>query len=340
MTCCPNCFGDRGLRKSIFPSQKSQYGKCNYCLSEDVLVLEAQELGDVFATIANIYEPNEEGQSLIQCLRKDWHLFDHERMDDQRAGDLLAEILGDTAILRGTFAPSPSYYTDRLIHWEKLRDELMFGNRFFPTAELDQDRLANLLTHLILDPDELATDWYRARLLRQDTPYPIQKMGAPTKKLASNGRANPAGIPYLYLGSTEQTAIAEIRPHTGETACVATFTTPQDLKVIDLRDPRRSVSPFVLGDEETIGFMRSDIEFLARLGDELTRPVVPDSAAFDYVPSQYLCEFIKKCGYDGVIYRSSVGEGINMALFDPSRATGGTVMQRLVTRVLVELQES
>jgi hypothetical protein len=38
--------------------------------------------------------------------------------------------------------------------------------------------------------------------------------------------------------------------------------------------------------------MRSDLPFLERLGDELTRPVVPQAAAIDYTPSQYLSEFI------------------------------------------------
>ena len=265
-------------------------------------------------------------------------MFDHARMEDSLAKDLLAEILNNGEIVRKPFAPSTIYETDRLMRWEKLRDELMFGNRFFPSAEMDRERLTNLLSYLILDSDELPTQWYRARLLQQGQPYLIADMGAPPKKLATHGRANPAGIPYLYLGSTERTAIAEIRPYTGELACVADFSTLSDLKIVDLRNPRRSVSPFVLGDEETIGFMRGDISFLARLGEELTRPVVPQSAAIDYVPSQYLCEFIKKCGYDGVMYRSSVGDGVNMALFDPARATPGAVKQRLVSRVLVEIE--
>jgi hypothetical protein len=82
--------------------------------------------------------------------------------------------------------------------------------------------------------------------------------------------------------------------------------------------------------------MRSDIPFLERLGDELTRPVLPQAAAIDYTPSQYLCEFIKKCGYKGVIYRSSVGEGMNLALFDPALATPGNITQHRVTRVSVD----
>ena len=63
--------------------------------------------------------------------------------------------------------------------------------------------------------------------------------------------------------------------------------------------------------------------------------MLPQGAAIDYVPSQYLCEFIKKCGYDGVVYRSSVSDGINLALFDPSRAVGGAVVLYNITRVSV-----
>ncbi len=89
-------------------------------------------------------------------------------------------------------------------------------------------------------------------------------MGAPSKRIASHGRANPAGIPYLYLGSKPVTAISEVRPYTGEKACVADFTTPADLKLIDLRNPRSMVSPFLLADAADIGKMRNDLPFLER----------------------------------------------------------------------------
>jgi hypothetical protein len=119
---------------------------------------------------------------------------------------------------------------------------------------------------------------------------------------------------------------------------VAEFTTPADLKVIDLRSPRKMVSPFLLEDVIDIEKLRNDLPFLERLGDELTRPVIPQAAAIDYIPSQYLCEFIKNCRYQGVIYRSSVSpDGINLALFDPALACCGGVAQYRVTRVSVEI---
>jgi hypothetical protein len=97
------------------------------------------------------------------------------------------------------------------------------------------------------------------------------------------------------------------------------------------------VSPFLLGGSSDIGQLRADMPFLERLGEELTRPVLPSGAAIDYIPSQYLCEFVKQIGYDGVVYRSSVSEGINLALFDPSKAEGGAASRYRVDRVSVDV---
>jgi hypothetical protein len=215
---------------------------------------------------------------------------------------------------------------------------LMYHNRYFPAANIDLERLELLLSSLVLDSDEIPRQWYRARMQSGDTPFAIADMGAPPPRVASHGRANPAGIPYLYLGSKPETAISEIRPHTGEMASVANFTTLETLKLIDLRHPKQMISPFLLEDAADIVRLRADLPFLERLGDELTRPVLPQAAAIDYTPSQYLCEFIKKCGYDGVVYRSSVSEGINLALFKPELAERGSVAQYRVARVSVDVQ--
>jgi hypothetical protein len=113
----------------------------------------------------------------------------------------------------------------------------MYHNRYFPEKTIDLDRLEALLSPLTVDADELPSVWYRARIRHGDVPYTADQMGAPHKRIASHGRANPAGIPYLYLGSAQDPAISEIRPHTGEIACVADFTTPTALKLVDLRTP-------------------------------------------------------------------------------------------------------
>jgi hypothetical protein len=340
MSCCPECFGDRGLRKNIIPLRSTEVGQCSYCSTQNVALLAPTQLAEYFELLISAYKPDAGGKLLVQWFREDWGLFEHPRMDDYRAKDLLGEILNDGEIARQAFIPIAGMEAGRLIEWEELRDELMYRNRFFPAVNVDLDRLELLLSPLTLDADEVPTLWYRARIQTSESPFVIGEMGAPPKRIASHGRANPAGIPYLYLGSTQETAVSEIRPHTGEMACVADFTTPLNLKLVDLRHPKKMVSPFLLPDAEDIGRMRSDLPFLERLGDELTRPVVPQSAAIDYTPSQYLCEFIKKCGYDGVVYRSSVSDGINLALFAPTLARPGAVVQYRVVRVSVVVTAS
>jgi len=338
MNCCAECFGDRDLRKSIIPLRSTEIGRCSCCGSENVAVLPPSQLTEYFELLTSAYRKDQGGKLLIRWFREDWAMFEHPNMNDSRAMALLAEILDDGEIVQETFLPAGNFAADQLSEWEKLRDELMYQNRFFPEANIDLERLELLLSQLTLDADEVPSLWYRARLQTSEAPFVMAEMGAPPKRIASHGRANPAGIPYLYLGSTQGTAISEIRPHTGEMACVADFRTTNNLKLVDLRSPRKMVSPFLLEDAEDVGRMRSDIPFLERLGDELTRPVLPQAAAIDYTPSQYLCEFIKKCGYNGVVYRSSVGKGMNLALFDPALAESGIVTQYRVARVSVDVE--
>jgi hypothetical protein len=271
-------------------------------------------------------------------MKHDWQLFSHPKMDVAHAKELLAEILDNGDIVRKLFVPSPHYKSDGLIRWETLRDEMMYRNRWFLDVSIDTERLENLLVHV--PADDLPERWFRARILSGDEILPIDEMGAPPKRRASNGRANPAGIPYLYLGSLPETAVSEVRPYTGEVACVAEFTIRSPLRAVDLRHPRNVVSPFVLESASAIGQLRADIPFLERLGEELTRPVLPAGAAVDYIPSQYLCEFIKKCGYDGAVYRSSVSGGFNLALFDPSKAIGGVVGLYDVKKVWVDVEHA
>lgn len=332
--CCPECFGDRGLRENIFPLLSPKRGACDFCKTASVPLVEPIQLSAYFEMLANVYEADPAGRSLVEWMKDDWQLFSHPTMDVAHAKELLGEILDDGDIVRHSFSPSPNYVSEGLVQWETLRDEMMHRNRWFLDMSLDMARLRQLLD-LLLAP-ELPGQWYRARIRNDDGMYPIGEMGAPPKRRASHGRANPAGIPYLYLGSLPETAVAEIRPHTGEIACVANFTIPK-INAVDLRHPRELTSPFILTDASEIGQLRADLPFLERLGEELTRPVLPQGAAIDYIPSQYLCEFIKKSGFDGVVYRSSVSDGINLALFDPDKAEGGNVVQYNVKRVAVDV---
>jgi hypothetical protein len=76
--------------------------------------------------------------------------------------------------------------------------------------------------------------------------------------------------------------------------------------------------PFSIG-EDILGISSSETHIL--LFGERTFPTNRRGEnELDYLPSQYLCEFIKSIGFDGVEYRSSLYEGgFNIALFDDNK---------------------
>ena len=317
MKCCGSCFEDRVLKDEILRLSDDS-GNCEICLAQDTPVVDAKKLSDKFELVCDIYEEQEDGEQLVDWLIKDWELFAVER---NGATTLLIEILGSAERVRRMYQPSAMCVTDSLGGWESLRDELRTRNRFFPDTRLGTVRVGVLLENLEMGAGKVTDTWFRARIEDDGTPIPSDEMGAPPPGNASSGRANPVGIPYLYVGSEPDTAVTEVRPQLGETLTVAKFTIEVDAKVVDLRSPRQSIAPFLMEDIEDIAALRGHIDFFERLGRELKTPIVPSAAAVDYIPSQYLCELIKKVGYDGVVYGSSVSSGVNLALFQPWKAT-------------------
>src|SRR6267378_2662253 len=184
MNCCAECFGDRGLRKDLIPSRSTETGRCSYCGSENVQILPPAQLAEYFELLIGAYKKDEAGKLLVQWFREDWQLFEHPNMDGSRAKDLLAEILDDGEIVRQKFVPAGNFESDPLSEWEKLRDELMYQNRFFPEANIDLERLRFLLSPLTLDAEEVPKSWFRARIQLGERPFVVGEMGAPPKRTA------------------------------------------------------------------------------------------------------------------------------------------------------------
>lgn len=63
-------------------------------------------------------------------------------------------------------------------------------------------------------------------------PYSHERM-KPISFSATEGRANPKGIPYLYLATDKQVAMSEVRPWVGPIVSVGQFKTMRDLRLID-----------------------------------------------------------------------------------------------------------
>jgi len=136
-------------------------------------------------------------------------------------------------------------------------------------------------------------------------------IGAPPPGVAGVGRLNRAGVPVLYLASKAYTALAEIRPHPGHYVSIGGFETLADRRMADF-DP--DIAAFSASDDRLDLF-----EIIQSLDRLMSAPVTPDDKA-GYLLTQLLAEVLISRGFDGVRYRSSVSDGVNICLFDPAAA--------------------
>lgn len=129
---------------------------------------------------------------------------------------------------------------------------------------------------------------------------------------ANEGRANPRGIPYLYLSSNRETALAEVRPWAGSFVSVGQFKMARDLSIVNCTNKGKR---YTFYPKEPSPKIRQEAVW-ADIDKAFSRPITLTDDVADYVPTQVLSELFKSKGSDGIGYRSSLGDGYNIALFD------------------------
>ncbi len=146
----------------------------------------------------------------------------------------------------------------------------------------------------------------------EPAPYAPERM-KPLRSSAHEGRVNPRGIPCLYAASNKETAVAEVRPWLGALVSVARLSVSRELRLVNCSGDK--------GIEHEIWFEepppeeRNEIVWRA-IGHAFSDPVSPDPSVAEYAPTQVLAEQFRKNGYDGLVYRSRLGGGTNLAVFD------------------------
>jgi hypothetical protein len=315
MYCCSNCFYDKFL-KDYFSKESKRIDSCSFCGSNNVGVLEPEYLSDLFQIVMDLYKTSTSPEALFlhEQFQKDWFLFP-DSLSFEKRKCLIDGICAGRISSAEKYIPRIKQMIDRSEQWNTFREELKHVNRFFPVKVPANDNLRVLFDSLILPKGENPREIYRARINKKGQHFKVTEMGRPPNDRTPNGRANPLGISYLYAASDTLTAISEVQPYKGEIVTVVKIQINATKVIADLRDPKRTISPFGL-EEESLESLYSEIPYLVTLGEELSKPIIPKEAALEYLPSQYLCEFIKSIGFAGVLYQSSLGEGFNLALFD------------------------
>ena len=142
-------------------------------------------------------------------------------------------------------------------------------------------------------------------------PYGPRRM-MPYSDKAAEGRVNPVGIPCLYAATNWKTAVAEVRPWIGSYVSVATLEVKRQIVIANCTtDDLKFYVYFAEPDAE-----ERAKESWREIDRAFARPVDRSDHFADYAPTQVLAETFRSMGLDGVAYRSSLGEGHNVALFD------------------------
>lgn len=329
--CCISCFHDVVIRDFIGKDHGN--GRCGHCRTADVFTVDTEKLSQFFEPFLGLVEENDDGNSLSDILQNLFHMFNNQVEDKDR---LIAHILGEE--YGNKKYKLKHHYQEHLDGWEEFKNEIKHKNRFFPEKSMysslfdikDDDfdgDFFDMIEQLKIDYHE-EDKFYRARI--NESLLTKDKMGMPPKEYASAGRANPIGISYLYLSNNKPTCIAEVRPNNTSKIHISEFKLLRDVSLIDLTNPRKkmSICKFEEGHYNDVISILNLIEALSR---ELSIPVRPESSNIDYIPTQFLCEFLKsfsKC--DGIIFESSFGSGLNFVFFSE---VGFSVSDPIIHRV-------
>jgi len=143
-------------------------------------------------------------------------------------------------------------------------------------------------------------------------PFSSDRM-KPLPYSAREGRVNPKGLPCLYLATDKETAMAEVRPWLGSYISVGQFKTLKDLVLVDCSvDHGRGFTIFF---EEPTPDQREKAVW-GDIDEAFSEPVTSGDSTADYAPTQILGESFRRQGFDGIAYKSLLGAGFNVALFD------------------------
>lgn len=195
----------------------------------------------------------------------------------------------------------------------------------------------------VVEPDR---SWFRSRIgvaeeavhigdhrvHRIAVPYKGEALGALAPAKANANRMNRQGVSVLYVASEIDTALAEIRPHPAQLLSIGGFKPSHELRVANFDVP---IAGFAANDDRLATFAA-----IYHIDTLLSTPIVPEER-HRYAVTQLLTDILIRRGFEGVTYRSSVGQGKNLCAFNPADFVydDSTAAVRQVTKLTYEFAD-
>ena len=317
MKLCPNCVSDQELKGFITSSD--DIDDCKLCSSKKQPCIDVTELLDFFQELVDNFRIVKKGESLKNRIQVNWSFFSSSNI----ATKVIDFVLPNLSTKISSSKQSVEYIDDIIdnySYWETLKEELKWHKRFISNIKyLDEDLGWGgfFNTQFELNPNE---ELFRARIHQQSrlAAFEIEEMMCPKKEIVSGGRANPLGIPFLYLSDNPETVLYEVR---------ASYLDELSIAIFRLKEKHHSIK-IVDFTENTALFQPSDVNQIIkakllrdRISKDLSKPMRRFDSEIEYIPTQFICEFIKVfTGAEGIRFRSSVHpKGKNIVIFDQEK---------------------
>lgn len=253
-----------------------------------------------------------------------------------------AELASDFVGLETEFDDDVHYaealpdHSDWQLNWTRFVDRLARQVRFF-----DRDASQYLMrvfegvaeqrtregkpVVLPVGPELGIERLWRGRVFQASGPLmealarPDKNLGPPPSAVAAAGRMNARGISLFYGATSQEIALAEVRPPVGSRVAMAVFDIVRPLNLLDLDAVARIRATGSVFDPSFPERLRQ-ARFLRDLVDHFAAPVLPDDAELAYLPTQVVSDFLANWAeprLDGLLYKStqSNAEGRNVVLF-------------------------
>lgn len=331
MKVCANCFNDKEI-KAFIDSEGIESGSgCDVCGdSSQSKTINFDELSDFFTEFLTLFVKDKNGnKSLVQFIQSEFNMFSSDCCAEKILQEILSHDTNDLSVY-----DKVSYsleVSDYFSIWEKLKNEIKTQKRYF--VNFDSYNLTNYLVPQA--SIKQGNVLYRARITPLGKMLNKEDMGAPPAEKAQAGRANPLGIPYLYLSNDIDTTYYEVRAVYLDKISVGTFRVVRDLRVVDFSEEFNLFWAYTNTDLSLSDLMRRGI-VLDCIRHDLSKPLRRFDTELEYVPTQLICEHCKINGADGVRFNSSLHQGgVNIVLFSSQDAECIDVQEREIHRVMI-----
>ena len=277
-----------------------------------------QTVAEFLQALFSLYEVSADGELVPDVFINDWKI-----VKDVESLTIVLNLLSNPFCLTDRINYVEEY-RNYIQLWMEVKEDVKTNFRFF----CSMDSIIDILEDYDINSDALLlfkdATFFRARVHHKVEPaFTIDEMGCPpTPQLATPGRANPNGIRYLYLCGDVETPFYEVRPYYLDRVDIGEFIIVEDIvRIVDFTERVNLFNVFTDEGEESFKEKVKRRVLFDAISKDLSKPLRSFDTELEYVPTQYVCEYFKSIGADGVMFASSVHkQGKNLVLFHPEKA--------------------